>query len=152
MRYLMSAATGLLLLIPAVTSPALDGPDIDKVAADWLYPKARDAASAGKASLYSTMFNTSDDVQTVLKHYAKKLRIDPGNTVDANSAIGVKTGTAEGGESFLIVKSTSATIDGVEEVVFTHQTKSALTTLILHRVRGGKLTRVTITHAELGGG
>lgn len=151
MRHLMSGATALLLLLPAASSTALDGPDIDKVAADWLYPKARDVASAGKPSLYSTMLSTPDDVSTVLKHYAKKLGVAAGDAADPAGAVGVNAGGIEGGGSYMIVKTTSATTDGVEEVVFTHKSKSALTTFVLHRAREADLTRVTITHAELGG-
>jgi hypothetical protein len=88
MRHLMSGATALFLLLPAAPSLALDGPDIGKVAAEWLYPKARDVASAGKPSLYSTMFSTPDDVSTVFRHFAKKLGIPPGNVADPGGAVG----------------------------------------------------------------
>ena len=136
---------------PQRESLALDGPDIDKVAADWLYPRAKDVATAGKPSLYSTMFSTPDDVQAVLKYYARKLRVPPGNIADPAGALAANAGTDEGGGSYVIVKTTSSTTDGVEEVVFTHKSKSTLTTLIVHRVRDANRTRVTITHAELGG-
>ncbi|QDV34271.1 hypothetical protein [Tautonia plasticadhaerens] len=152
MRHLVSAATGLLLLLPTTPTLAVDGPDIDEVAAAWVYPEATDVLSAGKPSFYNTMFKTPDDVHTVLKHYAKKLGVDPGNMADPDGAIGVLSGSVESGESFSIVKSTSAAMDGVEEVAFTHKSTSALTTLVIHRVRDGDLTRVTVFRAELVGG
>jgi hypothetical protein len=130
-------------------TPAVEGPEIDEVAAVWLYPGAKDALSAGKPSFYSTMFDAEDDLPSVLKYYSKLLRVEAGNFGAAGQPIGVQAGSVGNGESYIIVRSASASAYGIDEVTFTYKTRSTLTNLVLHQDPGRKSTRVAITHAEL---
>lgn len=120
--------------------------------AEWNYPGATDVISSlmVKEPFFMTSFDTSDDPRDVIKRYEQKMQFEVGNRFDQERASRIDGVEMKNGDLYTLVKSASMISHSAEEFIVTKKTKTAVISLVVLRIPKRRLTRVTITHIDLG--
>jgi hypothetical protein len=131
-------SVAFLLSALGLLSPGHAQSDAEKMAADWLYPKAKTTTSGRGGTVYCIVQDTADDMDAIRKHYSDKVGVEfPTKGIVSGSRGGTQVQTVE----------FTAHGHGAAGHVATFKTSAACVTVVIHPARHGNT--VTVSYVPL---